>query len=271
MTNDINNPAPPVLLIRNEGRLRILVLNRPDQLNALNSDLHHRLRTAVADAAADPQVGAVLLTGAGRGFCSGGDVKRDNDKQSQPESVEARADAIKTHGGTVKLLSEMPKPSIALINGAAAGSGLAIALACDIRIATRSAVLRSAYARVGLSGDLGITYFLTRIVGAARARELMLLNEKIDAERALQLGLVSRIVEDAERETAGVEIAQMLAGGPTRAYRYMKQNLLLAETASLDQVIEREAYNTARVVRTHDTAEASAAFREKREPNFTGR
>jgi 2-(1,2-epoxy-1,2-dihydrophenyl)acetyl-CoA isomerase len=271
MTNDTDNPTSPTLLIRNEGRLRILILNRPDRLNALNPDLHHCLRAAVAEAAADPQVGAVLLTGAGRGFCSGGDVRRDNAKHSAPESVEARADSIKVHGGTVKLLSEMPKPSIALINGAAAGSGLAIALACDIRIATRSAVLRSAYARVGLSGDLGITYFLTRIVGAARARELMLLNEKIDAERALQLGLVTQIVEDAERETTGMNIARMLAGGPTVAYRYMKQNLLLAETASLDHVIEREAYNTARVVRTHDAAEASAAFREKREPDFTGR
>lgn len=271
MPSDPTADPSASLLITTEDRLRILTLNRPERLNALNADLHHRLQSAVADAAVDPDIGAVLLTGSGRGFCSGGDIKRDDKQKGMTESVESRADSIKAHGRTVKLLSEMPKPTIALINGAAAGSGLAIALACDIRIATSNATLRTAYSRVGLPGDLGVTYFLTRIVGAARARELMLLNNKIDAEAALRLGLVNEVVDEAERDSTGMMAARALACGPTLAYRYMKQNLLLAETGSLDQVIEREAYNTARAVRTHDAAEASAAFREARAPIFTGR
>jgi 2-(1,2-epoxy-1,2-dihydrophenyl)acetyl-CoA isomerase len=258
----------PTLCIETQGRLRILTLNRPERMNALDPDLHHRLQDAVLEAAADQQIGALLLTGAGRGFCAGGDVRRK--ASGEPESVEMRADVIRSHGATVKALSGMAKPTIALINGAAAGSGLALALACDVRIALRSAVLRTAYAGVGLSGDLGITYFLTRIVGSARAAELMLLNERIDSARALDLGLVSRIVEDPDLETA-LDVGRALASGPTTAYRYMKQNLQSAVHATLDDVIEREAYNTARVVRTQDVAEATAAFREKRAPTFTGR
>lgn len=261
------NDHVPSLRIETQGRLRVLTLNRPERMNALDPDLHHRLQAAVLEAAADPGVGALLLTGAGRGFCAGGDVRRK--ASGEAESVEARADAVRSHGATVQALSEMAKPTIALINGAAAGSGLALALACDIRIALRSAVLRTAYAGVGMSGDLGITYFLSRIVGSARATELMLLNEKIDSDRAIELGLVSRVIEDSDLEV-GMGVARLLASGPTTAYRYMKQNLRLAAHASLDEVIEREAYNTARVVRTRDVAEATAAFREKRAPNFTG-
>jgi 2-(1,2-epoxy-1,2-dihydrophenyl)acetyl-CoA isomerase len=260
----------PPLIVSTQERLRILTLNRPDRLNAMNPDLHHRLQKAVADAAADPDVGAVLLTGAGRGFCSGGDVSsRDRDRSA--ETIEQRADSIRTHGRTVKLLNEMPKPTIALINGAAAGSGLALALACDIRIGAASMVLRTAYARIGLSGDLGITYFLTRIVGPARARELLLLNDKIDADRALALGLVNKIIQDDDLANGGIALALELAAGPPLAYRYMKQTLRLAETGTLDDVVEQEAYNTARLVRSHDVAEATAAFREKRKPVFSGR
>ena len=257
----------PSLLVETQGRLRILTLNRPDRMNALDPDLHHRLQAAVLEAAAAPQIGALLLTGAGRGFCAGGDVRRK--APAAPESIEARADTVRAHGATVKALSGMAKPTIALINGAAAGSGLALALACDIRVALRSAVLRTAYAGVGLTGDLGITYFLTRIVGPARAAELMLLNDKIDSARALELGLVSQVADDTDREAA-FAIARTLANGPTTTFRYMKQNLECAAHGTLEAVIEREAYNTARIVRTHDVAEATTAFREKRAPTFTG-
>jgi len=269
MSSDDIPGAQAPLLISTDGRLRILTLNRQDRMNALDPDLHHRLRDAVTDAAADADIGAVLLTGAGRGFCAGGDVKRY--KGTEPETLEERADAIMMHGATVKLLAEMPKPTIALVNGAAAGSGLALALACDIRLVARSAVMRTAYARVALPGDLGISYFLTQIVGPARARHLMLLNDKIDAEQALALGLASHIVEDDALGSDGLDVARQLARGPTLTYRYMKQNLAMAAAGSLDDVIEREAYNTARCVRTRDVAEATIAFREKREPIFTGR
>jgi 2-(1,2-epoxy-1,2-dihydrophenyl)acetyl-CoA isomerase len=169
------------------------------------------------------------------------------------------------------LLARMPKPTIALINGAAAGAGLTLALACDLRVMAGEAVLRTAYARIGLAGDLGISFFLTRLVGASRASELLFLDEKIDATTAERMGLVNRVVEMACFEEEGMRIARAHAEGPSVAFRYMKQNLALAETGTLEQVIDREAYNSARCVRTQDVKEASIAFREKRPPVFTGR
>jgi len=272
--SDVHPGEESPLLIENRGRLRILTLNRPDRLNALTPELHHLLRDAVTAAAEDPSVGAVALTGAGRAFCSGGDVKRSTDaaaKSTVPETVEERADALRGHGRTTHLLARMPKPTIALVNGAAAGAGLTLALACDLRVASSAAVLRTAYARIALAGDLGVSYFLTRLVGTSRARELLFLDEKIDAVTAERMGLVNRVIDaDGFVEESG-RIATALAEGPSVAFRYMKQNLALAETATLEDVADREAYNAARCVRTQDVKEASAAFREKRTPIFSGR
>jgi 2-(1,2-epoxy-1,2-dihydrophenyl)acetyl-CoA isomerase len=262
------------LLVRDEGRLRILTLNRPDRMNALTPELHHLLRDAIAAAADDAGVGAVVLTGAGRAFCSGGDVTRsagDLDRAKPAESVEERADQVRLHATSALLLSRMPKPTIALINGAAAGSGLSLALACDLRLASRDAILRTGYLRIALPGDLGISYFLNRLVGPARARELMFLNEKLDASTAERIGLVNRVFDAAEFLPPALDIARTLADGPGIALRYMKQTLGFAESGSLEQVIEREAYNTARCVRTQDVKEATAAFREKRPPEFKSR
>lgn len=264
----------PMLLVRDEGRLRVITLNRPDRMNALTPELHHMLQEAVVEAAADTSVGAVALTGAGRGFCSGGDVRRSTDAAARaavPETVEERADTLRGHGRTTMMLSRMPKPTIALVNGAAAGAGLSLALACDMRVMADGAVLRAAYARIGLSGDLGISYFLTRLVGPSIAAEILFLDDKIDAARAEKLGLVNRVLPAEDFAESALEIARALAAGPSVAFRYMKQNLALAGTASLEDVIEREAYNTARCVRTQDVKEASIAFREKRAPVFTGR
>jgi 2-(1,2-epoxy-1,2-dihydrophenyl)acetyl-CoA isomerase len=261
------------LLVVDDGRLRILTLNRPDRLNALTPDLHHRLRDAVRDAAENPSVGALAITGAGRAFCAGGDVKAARDQAAgatTPETVEERADVVRRHGQTVQWLQQMPKPTLAIVNGAAAGAGLALALACDLRLASTLAVFRVAYAGVALSGDLGISSSLRRLVGPARARELMFLDETIDAEKAAAFGLVNRLF-DASNLGAAFDIARTLAAGPTLAFRYMKQNLDLAATASLDQVVEREAYNTARCVRSLDVKEATAAIRERRPPQFQGR
>jgi 2-(1,2-epoxy-1,2-dihydrophenyl)acetyl-CoA isomerase len=165
----------------------------------------------------------------------------------------------------------MPKITIALINGAAAGAGLTLALACDLRVAVSSAMLRTSYAQIALAGDLGISYFLTRLVGPSKARELMLFNEKISADQAHQLGLINRIVDQPGLTGATLEWVNQLAEGPSVAFGYMKQNLLLAETGSLEEVVEQEAINSAHCVRTRDVKEASAAFREKRPPNFEGR
>ena len=264
-------PLTTPLLVATEGRLRILTLNRPDRLNALTPELHHLLRDAIEMASEDPAVGALALTGAGRAFCAGGDVRRSSDDATKRrESVEERADAVRQHARSVQLLSRMPKPTIALLNGAAAGSGLALALACDLRVAARDAVLRTAYANVALPGDLGISYFLARLTGPAKARELMFLDEKIPAEEALRLGLVNRIFDVAEFAEQALSIARKLADGPTVAFRYMKQSLSLAESGTLEAVIDREAYNTARCVRTEDVKEATAAFRDRRPPRYTG-
>jgi 2-(1,2-epoxy-1,2-dihydrophenyl)acetyl-CoA isomerase len=261
------------LLVRDEGRLRVVTLNRPARLNALTPGLHHRLQEAVIAAANESGVGAVALTGAGKAFCSGGDVRKSSEAAAtapRPETIEERADAIIAHGRTSITLHRMGKPTIALVNGAAAGSGMALALACDISIMSSEAVLRTAYARIGLSGDLGLSYFLGRLAGPAKAAELLFLNDKLDAAECERLGLANRVIDAANFEAEAFAIAHKLASGPTVAFRAMKQNLHTAASASLEQVIEREAYNTARCVRTQDVKEASLAFREKREPDFKG-
>jgi len=261
------------LLVRDEGRLRIITLNRPDRMNALTPDLHHLLQEAVVSAAQDTDVGAVALTGAGRAFCSGGDMRKSSDdtaKAVRPETVEERADLVMHHGRTSVTLHRMGKPTIALINGAAAGSGMALALACDLRIISAGAVMRTAYAGIGLSGDLGLSYFLNHLVGPAKAAEFLFLNEKLDAETCERVGLVNRIVAPDDFENEALALARQVAAGPTVAFRCMKQNLHMAANAPLEHVIEREAYNTARCVRTQDVKEASTAFREKRPPLFKG-
>jgi len=274
VTANIKTASDEILHIHDDERLRILTLNRPERMNALSPELHHLLRDAILAAATDPSVGAVMLTGAGKAFCSGGDVKASSEvakKAKERESIEQRADSLVKHGESTLLLSQMPKPTIAFINGAAVGAGLSLALACDIRIGAKNAILKTGYADIGLAGDLGISYFLNRLVGAARARELMLLNKKIDMDLAKEIGLVSFSFEEEEAANEAMAIARGLASGPSVAYRYMKQNLIRAETAGLQQCIEFEAYNSARCVRTEDVKEAAAAFREKRAPKFTGR
>jgi 2-(1,2-epoxy-1,2-dihydrophenyl)acetyl-CoA isomerase len=258
------------LTIERMGRVLVLTLNRPDRLNALTPELHARLHGATAEAARDATIGAVVLTGAGRAFCSGGDMGgRQNSALTTP-TLEERADELRHHGETARLLHEMPKPTLAMLNGVAAGAGMALALACDLRIASRDAVLTTAYVKVAMSGDLGSSYFLTQLVGSARARELLFLSEKIDATEARRIGLVSRVVDAESLRSTTLQIAQQLAEGPAVALRYIKRNLSCAETRSLGEVIECEAFGMARCGRTQDVKEAALAFREKRRPVFKG-
>lgn len=257
------------LLMERRGRLCVLTLNRPDRLNALTPELHHLLREAVIDAAADTDIGAVVLTGAGRAFCSGGDVRRSADAaRSEQETQEQRADTLRIHGMTAKTLREMPKPTIAIMNGVAAGAGLALALACDLRLQHHDSYVRTAYARIALPGDLGISYTLQRLVGPAKARELLFLDDKVSADECLALGLVNRLYGEVD---VALAMAARLANGPGIAFRHMKANLVLAESATLSQMIEREADASARCVRTQDVREAAAAFKEKRAPVFVNR
>jgi 2-(1,2-epoxy-1,2-dihydrophenyl)acetyl-CoA isomerase len=260
-----------VLLSSTEGRVLILTLNRPEKLNALTKQLHDQLLEAVTRASADKSVGCVVLTGAGAAFSSGGDLGgASQGADAQRPTQEDRADTLLHHGETTRLLHCMPKPTIAMVNGVAAGAGLALALACDLRLMSRTAVLTTSYVKVGLSGDLGMSYFLTHLVGPARARELLFLNQKLDAETALQWGLANRVEEPDGLSAAALRVARQLAEAPAVAIRYMKQNLLRAETQTLFEVQESEAFGMARCGRTQDAKEAALAFREKRPPKFTG-
>ena len=261
-------PAAPLLRER-DGRVLILTLNRPERLNALTRELHAQLREAVQVAAHDPDIGAVVLTGAGHAFCSGGDLA-DRKHDTTPLTLEQKADELRRHGETARLLHEMPKPTVAMINGVAAGAGLALALACDLRIASQTAVLTTAYAKVALSGDLGVSFFLTHLVGSARAAELLFFSEKIGAPEAYGIGLVNRVLEAATLRESTLQLARQLAQGPAVAFRYMKRNLACAQTSPLEAVLESEAYGMARCGRTQDVKEAAAAFKEKRAAVFKG-
>src|SRR5258705_44189 len=235
--NDTNEDSC-ALLIERKGKVLVLTLNRPEQLNALTVELHARLHAAVEQAAQDRSIAALVLTGAGRAFCSGGDMNsRRGESGAARPGLEERADELRHHGDTARLLNTMPKPTIAMINGATAGAGLALALACDMRIAAGDAVLRTAYANVALSGDLGISYFLTRLAGPAKARELLFLSDKIDAVEAQRIGLVNRIEAPDALAEATLALAARLADGPGVALRYMKRNVALAETATLEQML----------------------------------
>jgi 2-(1,2-epoxy-1,2-dihydrophenyl)acetyl-CoA isomerase len=225
-------------------------------------------------AAHDAEVRCVVVSGAGRGFCSGGDVSRmreRNEGDGPGLTVEQRMASLRRAEEVSLVLHELPKPTIAAINGAAAGAGLSIALACDLRIAADSARLVTAFARVGFSGDFGGTWLMTRLVGPARAKEFYFLADPIDANRALALGLVNRVVPAASLMDETAALARRLASGPAIAYGYMKTNINAALTADLRTLLDREAIGQTLTGRTEDHREAVKAFLEKRQPTFKGR
>jgi 2-(1,2-epoxy-1,2-dihydrophenyl)acetyl-CoA isomerase len=260
------------LLLTVEGGVAILTLNRPERLNALTRTMLSGLRTHLAALAEDPEIGCVVLTGSGRAFCSGGDVRVQAAAAGKAtQSPEQRADQLRASMEASRLLHDMPKPTIAMVNGVAAGAGMSIALACDMRIAGESARMTTAFAKVGLSGDYGGTYFLTQLVGPSKARELYLTAEVLDSSRLLALGLVTKIVPDANLAAETMALASRFANGPRVAFRYIKRNLKVAEEGSLSDALDSEAYGMLRCRETADHAEAAQAFVEKRAPVFTGR
>jgi 2-(1,2-epoxy-1,2-dihydrophenyl)acetyl-CoA isomerase len=258
-----------VLIESLEDGLLTLVMNRPEVRNALNPELSQRLLDAVARAELNPDVRAILLTGAGNAFCSGGDVKAMA-AGGQQATYDQRVRQLRARMEVSRLLHQMPKPTIALVRGAAAGAGLSLALACDIRIATPAAKFATAFAKVGLSGDFGGTYFLPRIVGAAKARELYLLGDVLSGEQAMAIGLVSKLFPDEQVEEEARRIARSLASGPTVTLGYIKDNLNLSEHADLASVFDAEAMRHIRCAATEDHKEAARAFVEKRPPVFRG-
>jgi 2-(1,2-epoxy-1,2-dihydrophenyl)acetyl-CoA isomerase len=253
-----------------ENGVLTLTMNRPERLNALNPEMLACLNDALPRAAADPSVAVIVLTGAGSAFCAGGDVKAMA-AGGRTETFDERAQGLRRRMEAARLLHEIPKPTIAMLRGAAAGAGLSLALACDLRIASDTARLTTAFAKVALSGDFGGSYFLTRLVGPAKARELYFTSPVLSAAEALALGLVTRVVADAELEDATRTLAQSLARGPRVTLGYMKQNMNLAEWAGLADVMDAEALRHTRCGQTEDHREAAAAFVEKRAPAFKGR
>ncbi len=250
----------------------VLTLNRPERLNAMSLPMLDGLLEALPRLAEDPDVGVVVVTGAGRGFCAGGDVKAMAEgREMEGTTMEERAQALRSRMEVSRWLHEMSKPTIAMVRGPAAGAGLSLAMACDMRVAGDSARFGTAFARVGYSGDFGGSFFLTHLVGTAKARELYYTAELLDAQQALSLGLVNRVVPDARLEEETITLASRIARGPRVAHRYMKRNMNAAESGTLKDLLDLEAWHHTRTGMTEDHREAAQAFVDKREPVFRGR
>ena len=260
------------LLCEIRDGVALITLNRPEARNALSDQLTPALRRMIRQCGDDSSVGALLITGAGTAFCAGGDVKGMGSNAAKAETpIDERIADLRIKQRTLTgALVGLRKPTIAALPGPAAGAGLALALACDIRIAAESAVMTTGYARIGLTGDYGIAWLLTRLVGTSRARELMFLSERIDARRCETLGLVNRVVTDAELRDVAFALARSLAEGPLQAYAGMKDNLDHALTADLLDSLDQEAEYMVRSSRTTDHKEAVRAFIDKRKPIFAG-
>ncbi len=240
-------PSSSEILVEHEDGVVTITLNRPERLNALVSSMMALLLDAVSDAARDPAVGCVVITGAGRGFCAGGDIKGGRDAMEVDTGrggrVEQAFTRLRGFMQTAHLLHEMPKPSIAMVNGPVAGAGIGIAGACDLRFAAETATFLSAFDRIGASGDFGATWFWTKILGSGAARELFLLGESLTAAQALAKGIYTKVLPEAELRIATLAQARRFAAGPRMSWRYMKANLNLAEDATFEAALDHEAMN----------------------------
>ena len=260
------------LLVAVEDRVATLTMNRPDRRNAMSPAMLESMLSHLDRLANDSAVGAVVLTGAGGAFCAGGDVKAMAEGSEFVESdMEGKVRSLRRSMETARLLHEMPKPTIAAIPGAAAGAGLSLALACDLRIAAETAKITTAFARVAYSGDFGGSWFLSKIVGTAKARELYYLAPVLSGADAAALGMVNRAVPADALDAAVRETAAALANGPSITLGYMKRNMNAAEYQPLAACLDQEAMHHTRCGMTEDHKEAAAAFVEKRAPVFRGR
>jgi len=257
-----------------EDGIATLTFNRPEARNALTAELIQALSAAAPRLALDPKVRAVVITGNGGAFCAGGDVKgfvAPKSEGAQAPTFDERVHGIRSGADFSRMLHEMPKPTLAVIPGAAAGAGLSIALACDMRIAADTAKLTTAFSKIGASGDYGGSYFLTKLVGPAKARELYFTADVITGAQAAELGIVNRAVPAADLVKEAQALARKLADLPTVAIGYMKKNLNMAEHGTLAGVLDMESIHMVRTMQTEDHKASSLAFVEKRAPVFKGR
>jgi 2-(1,2-epoxy-1,2-dihydrophenyl)acetyl-CoA isomerase len=270
----IDTGTNDLLATLDEGVLT-LTLNRPDARNAMSGDMNAALQAQLAWAELAAEVKVIVLTGAGKGFCAGGDVKgmaARGDGTVGNNTIDGKIHQQRLNQrATAGKLFRMPKPTIAALPGAAAGAGFSLALACDMRVMSSTAIMTTAFARVGFSGDYGGTYFLTQLVGSAKARELYFLSDRVSADEALRLGLANWVVEPDQLQAKAMEIARRLANGPTVAYRYMKENLNRALSGEVEDCLDLEATHHVHCGQTEDHREATKAFVDKREPVFKGR
>jgi enoyl-CoA hydratase/carnithine racemase len=252
-----------------EQRVAVVTLNRPEARNALTLEMKEALHAVLPSLGDDPEVGCVLLTGAGGAFSAGGDTKVM--AQGPPTDRELRVRMLRREHEVPAAIHRLAKPVIAALPGPAAGAGFALALSCDLRIFAESAFVTAAYARLGLSGDYGASWFLTRLVGTAKAREMMFTSARLDARECERLGIANRVVADSELASAALAWAREIAAGPPIALRYIKDNLNRALIADLQSSLDVEAERMVAGAFTEDYVEAVKAFTEKRTPRFQGR
>jgi len=267
------------LLGRIDGHVAVLTFNRPERRNALSDGMYDGFARMLPLIEQNPDIRVLLVTGAGGAFCAGGDVKGMHANNTgaaraadaRPASIEDRVAWLRSRQALVSLaLRRLPKPVVAALPGAAAGAGLSMALSADLRIAAERAVLVTAFANVGASGDFGSSWFLPRLVGEAKAKELMFLSPRLTAADAADLGLVNRVLPDEGFEDAAVMFCHELASRAPIALRYMKENVNRALGATLAEALDAEAAAMVRTMGTADHREAAAAFVEKRPPQFSG-
>ena len=263
------------LLGRIEGNVAILSFNRPEVRNALSEGVYAGFEAAIPAIAANPAVRVVMVTGEGSAFCSGGDVKGMNQAHKsgagQSASLEERVHGLRQRQNLVSMaLRSLPQPVIAALPGAAAGAGLSIALAADLRIAAERAIVMTAFANVGASGDFGTSWFLPRLVGESKAKELMFTSPRLSAREAKELGIINVVLPDDNFAEAALNWCHDLAQRAPIALRYMKENINRAGDVSLQSALDAEATAMVRAMSTADHKEAAAAFVEKRPPRFTG-
>lgn len=263
------------LLFSFDDGVAVLTLNRPERRNALSDELTPALRQSLLDLELREAVRCIMITGAGNAFCSGGDISGMGSGASTAEPQLTHADRVRAlqhkQDTLVLRMQQLDKPIVAALPGPAAGAGMSIALACDLRVACESAFLTTAFCNIGISGDYGGSWHLAQLVGPALAKELYFLGERIEAKEAAAMGLLNRVYPDDMFRESALGYAKRIAHGPTTAIRMMKKNINAALTADLATVLNLEAEHTVRCFETNDAREAVKAFQDKRPPVFSGR